>query len=89
MMTAADVREAADVLRGGLRRQERPATAGSPSRSTRGWRTTPRRTVAEAKQLAWLVDRAEHPGSRSRRRSPGLPAIAEVIGRGASASMSR
>ena len=60
-------------------------TAGSPSRWTRAWPTTPGH-VAEAKQLAWLVDRPniliKIPATKA-----GLPAITEVIGRGISVNV--
>ena len=70
----------------GLRRHATARTAGSPSRSTRAWPTTPTATVAEAKQLAWLVDRPNTlikiPATKA-----GLPAITEVIGRGISVNV--
>ena len=85
MMTTADVRDAADVLR-----PVHEATGGRD-----GWvsievdprlahRTTA--TVAEAKQLAWLVDRPnvmiKIPATRA-----GLPAITEVVGQGISVNV--
>ncbi len=43
MITTADVRDAADILRPVFDATGGKATAGSPSRSTRASRTTPRR----------------------------------------------
>jgi transaldolase len=85
MMTAADVREAADVLRGVY-----DASNGRDGRVS--IEVDPRlaheteATVAEAKQLAWLVDRPNTlikiPATLA-----GLPAIAEVIGEGISVNV--
>jgi transaldolase len=85
MMTTADVRAAADVLR--------PVYEATDGRDGRvsievdprlAHRTTA--TVAEAKQLAWLVDRPnvmiKIPATEA-----GLPAITEVIGRGISVNV--
>lgn len=85
MLTTADVREAADVLR--------PVYDASNGRDGRvsievdprlAHKTAP--TVAEAKQLAWLVDRPNTlikiPATEA-----GLPAIAEVIGEGISVNV--
>ncbi|MFC1442292.1 transaldolase [Streptacidiphilus sp. N1-10] len=85
MMTAADVREAADVLR--------PVYDASNGRDGRvSIEVDPRlahntpATIAEAKQLAWLVDRPNTlikiPATKA-----GLPAIAEVIGEGISVNV--
>jgi transaldolase len=85
MMTSADVREAADVLR--------PVYDASNGRDGRvSIEVDPRlaheteATVAEAKQLAWLVDRPNTlikiPATLA-----GLPAIAEVIGEGISVNV--
>ena len=80
MMTTADVRAAADVLR-----PVYDATGGRDGRVS--IEVDPRlahdttATIAEAKQLAWLVDRPnvmiKIPATKA-----GLPAITEVIGRG-------
>ncbi|MGJ5757607.1 transaldolase [Streptomyces galbus] len=85
MMTTADVRAAADVLR-----PVYDATAGRDGRVSievdpRLAHDT-RATVAEAKQLAWLVDRpnvmVKIPATKA-----GLPAITEVIGLGISVNV--
>ncbi|MFD8539268.1 transaldolase [Streptomyces rubrogriseus] len=85
MMTTADVRAAADVLRGVY-----DATGGRDGRVSievdpRLAHDT-RATVAEARQLAWLVDRPnvmiKIPATRA-----GLPAITEVIGAGISVNV--
>ncbi|MFI6062658.1 transaldolase [Streptomyces sp. NPDC051286] len=80
MMTTADVRAAADILR-----PVYDATGGSEGRVS--IEVDPRlahntvATIAEAKQLAWLVDRPNTlikiPATKA-----GLPAITEVIGLG-------
>ncbi|MEU3979023.1 transaldolase [Streptomyces sp. NPDC026672] len=85
MMTTADVRAAADVLR-----PVYDATDGVDGRVS--IEVDPRlahetaATVAEAKQLAWLVDRPnvmiKIPATRA-----GLPAITEVIGLGISVNV--
>jgi transaldolase len=85
MMTSADVREAADVLR--------PVYDASNGRDGRvSIEVDPRlaheteATIAEAKQLAWLVDRPNTlikiPATLA-----GLPAIAAVIGEGISVNV--
>jgi transaldolase len=85
MMTTADVRAAADILR-----PVYDATAGRDGRVSievdpRLAHNT-RATVAEAKQLAWLVDRPnvmiKIPATKA-----GLPAITEVIGLGISVNV--
>ncbi|MFF2511079.1 transaldolase [Streptomyces sp. NPDC058086] len=85
MMTTADVRAAADILR-----PVYDATAGRDGRVSievdpRLAHNT-RATVAEAKQLAWLVDRpnvmVKIPATKA-----GLPAITEVIGLGISVNV--
>ncbi|WP_435273571.1 transaldolase [Streptomyces parvulus] len=85
MMTTADVRAAADVLR-----EVYDATGGRDGRVSievdpRLAHDT-RATVAEARQLAWLVDRPnvmiKIPATRA-----GLPAITEVIGAGISVNV--
>ncbi|MEU3336482.1 transaldolase [Streptomyces sp. NPDC002144] len=85
MMTTADVRAAADVLR-----PVYDATGGRDGRVSievdpRLAHDT-RATVAEAKQLSWLVDRPnvmiKIPATRA-----GLPAITEVIGLGISVNV--
>ncbi|MFJ9670207.1 transaldolase [Streptomyces sp. NPDC101221] len=85
MMTTADVRAAADVLR-----EVYDATGGRDGRVSievdpRLAHDT-RATVAEARQLAWLVDRPnvmiKIPATRA-----GLPAITEVVGAGISVNV--
>ncbi|EFF94015.1 transaldolase [Streptomyces sp. e14] len=85
MMTTADVRAAADVLR-----PVYEATGGRDGRVS--IEVDPRlahattATVAEARQLAWLVDRPnvmiKIPATRA-----GLPAITEVVGAGISVNV--
>ncbi|MER5434523.1 transaldolase [Streptomyces sp. NPDC002588] len=85
MITTADVRDAADILRPVF-----DATGGQDGRVSievdpRLAHNT-RATVAEAKQLAWLVDRPNTlikiPATKA-----GLPAITEVIGNGISVNV--
>ncbi|MCF4135748.1 transaldolase [Streptomyces sp. Tue 6430] len=85
MMTTADVRAAADVLHSVY-----TATAGRDGRVS--IEVDPRlahetaATIAEAKQLAWLVDRPnvmiKIPATKA-----GLPAITEVVGLGISVNV--
>ncbi|MEC4020823.1 transaldolase [Streptomyces sp. H27-D2] len=85
MITTADVRDAADVLRPVF-----DATGGRDGRVS--IEVDPRlahntaATIAEAKQLAWLVDRPNTfikiPATEA-----GLPAIAETIGKGISVNV--
>jgi transaldolase len=85
MITTADVRDAADILRPVF-----DATGGKDGRVS--IEVDPRlahnekATVAEAKQLAWLVDRPNTlikiPATRA-----GLPAITETIGHGISVNV--
>ncbi|MGW0759983.1 transaldolase [Streptomyces sp. NPDC002814] len=85
MMTTADVRAAADILRpvydatGG--RDGRVSIEVDPRLAHRT-----KATIAEAKQLAWLVDRPnvmiKIPATKA-----GLPAITEVIGLGISVNV--
>ncbi|MEU1009271.1 transaldolase [Streptomyces sp. NPDC005890] len=85
MITTADVRDAADILRPVF-----DATNGQDGRVS--IEVDPRlahdehATVAEAKQLAWLVDRPNTlikiPATMA-----GIPAISEVIGRGISVNV--
>jgi transaldolase len=85
MITTADVRDASDVLRPVFE-----ATGGQDGRVS--IEVDPRlahntaATIAEAKQLAWLVDRPNTfikiPATRA-----GLPAITEVIGKGISVNV--
>ncbi|MFE2211322.1 transaldolase [Streptomyces canus] len=85
MITTADVRDAADILRPVF-----DATGGQDGRVS--IEVDPRlahntkATVAEAKQLAWLVDRPNTlikiPATRA-----GIPAITEVIGLGISVNV--
>ena len=62
------------------------STAGSPSRSTRDSRTTPRRTIAQAQELHKIVDRPnlliKIPATLA-----GLPAITAVIAEGISVNV--
>ena len=79
---------ACDLLRAGLGRGQRQATAGSRSRSTRTSRTTRRARSTEAKRLHALVDRpnlfVKIPATKE-----GLPAIEESIARRHPRSTSR
>ncbi|MEW1644832.1 MULTISPECIES: transaldolase [unclassified Streptomyces] len=85
MITTADVRDAADILRPVF-----DATSGQDGRVS--IEVDPRlahntaATIAEAKQLAWLVDRPNTlikiPATKA-----GLPAIAETIGLGISVNV--
>ncbi|MEO3752910.1 transaldolase [Streptomyces sp. B6B3] len=85
MITTADVRDAADVLRpvyeatGGLDGRVSIEVDPRLAHDTRA-------TVAEARQLAWLVDRPnlfiKIPATRA-----GLPAITETIARGISVNV--
>ncbi|PWS43441.1 transaldolase [Streptomyces sp. ZEA17I] len=85
MITTADVRDAADILRPVF-----DATDGQDGRVS--IEVDPRlahnttATIAEAKQLAWLVDRPNTlikiPATKA-----GLPAITETIGRGISVNV--
>ncbi|MGW4439896.1 transaldolase [Streptomyces sp. NPDC004596] len=85
MMTTADVRAAADILHGVYTasdgRDGRVSIEVDPRLAHRT-----EATVAEAKQLAWLVDRPnvmiKIPATRA-----GLPAITEVIGLGISVNV--
>ncbi len=85
MITTADVRDAADILRPVF-----DATGGQDGRVSievdPRLAHNARATVAEAKQLAWLVDRPNTlikiPATRA-----GLPAITEVIGLGISVNV--
>ena len=85
MMTTADVRAAADVLR-----PVYEATGGRDGRVS--IEVDPRlahdtaATVAEARQLAWLVDRP-HVMIKIPATKAGLPAITEVIGAGISVNV--
>ncbi|WP_184763170.1 transaldolase [Streptomyces griseoloalbus] len=85
MMTAADVRAAADVLR-----PVYEATGGRDGRVS--IEVDPRlahdtaATVAEARQLAWLVDRP-NVMIKIPATAAGLPAITEVIGDGISVNV--
>ncbi len=85
MMTTADVRSAADVLRGVYE-----ATGGQDGRVSievdpRLAHDT-RATVAEARQLAWLVDRP-NVMIKIPATTAGLPAITEVIAAGISVNV--
>ncbi|MET8676268.1 transaldolase [Streptomyces sp. NPDC004647] len=85
MITTADVRDAADVMRPVF-----DATGGRDGRVSievdPGLAHNTRATVAEAKQLAWLVDRPNTfikiPATLA-----GLPAITETVGKGISVNV--
>ncbi|MCF3129360.1 transaldolase [Streptomyces olivochromogenes] len=85
MMTTADVRAAADVLRSVFTASDGEDGRVSIEVDPRLAHHT-RATVAEAKQLAWLVDRPnvmiKIPATKA-----GLPAITEVIGLGISVNV--
>ncbi|MBP2051481.1 transaldolase [Streptomyces griseochromogenes] len=85
MMTTADVRAAADILRSVYTASDGRDGRVSIEVDPRLAHDT-RATVAEAKQLAWLVDRPnvmiKIPATRA-----GLPAITEVIGLGISVNV--
>ncbi|MGH3312473.1 MAG: transaldolase [Streptomyces sp.] len=85
MITTADVRDAADILRPVF-----DATGGTDGRVSievdPGKAHNTQATIAEARQLAWLVDRPNTfikiPATKA-----GLPAITETIGRGISVNV--
>lgn len=85
MITTADVRDAADILRPVFDRTDGLDGRVSIEVDPRLAHDT-RATVAEAKQLAWLVDRPNTfikiPATEA-----GLPAITEVIGLGISVNV--
>ncbi|NEA57090.1 transaldolase [Streptomyces sp. SID13666] len=85
MITTADVRDAADILRPVFDRTEGQDGRVSIEVDPRLAHSTAA-TIAEAKQLAWLVDRPNTlikiPATKA-----GLPAITEVIGRGISVNV--
>ncbi|KPI21629.1 transaldolase [Streptomyces sp. NPDC086989] len=85
MITTADVRDAADILRPVFDRTDGQDGRVSIEVDPRLAHNTAA-TVAEAKQLAWLVDRPNTlikiPATKA-----GLPAITEVIGRGISVNV--
>ncbi|MEV5507424.1 transaldolase [Streptomyces orinoci] len=85
MITTADVRDAADILRPVFDRTDGQDGRVSIEVDPRLAHDT-RATVAEAKQLAWLVDRPNTlikiPATKA-----GLPAIAETIGLGISVNV--
>ncbi|MFJ4436565.1 transaldolase [Streptomyces sp. NPDC088923] len=85
MITTADVRDAADVLRPVFDRSGGTDGRVSIEVDPRLAHNT-RATTAEAKQLAWLVDRPNTfikiPATEA-----GLPAITETIGRGISVNV--
>ncbi|MFD3835694.1 transaldolase [Streptomyces sp. NPDC058642] len=85
MMTTADVRAAADILRSVYTASNGRDGRVSIEVDPRLAHNTPA-TVAEAKQLAWLVDRPNAmikiPATKA-----GLPAITEVIGLGISVNV--
>lgn len=85
MITTADVRDAADILRPVFDRTEGQDGRVSIEVDPRLAHNTAA-TVAEAKQLAWLVDRPNTlikiPATKA-----GLPAITEVIARGISVNV--
>lgn len=85
MITTSDVRDAADILRPVHEASDRHDGRVSIEVDPRLAHNT-QATVAEAKQLWWLVDRPnlfiKIPATRA-----GLPAITEVIGRGISVNV--
>ncbi len=85
MITTADVRDAADILRPVYDATDHQDGRVSIEVDPRLAHDTTA-TVAEAKQLAWLVDRPNTlikiPATKA-----GLPAITEVIGRGISVNV--
>lgn len=85
MITTADVRDAADILRPVYDASDHQDGRVSIEVDPRLAHNT-KATVAEAKQLAWLVDRPNTlikiPATKA-----GLPAITEVIGRGISVNV--
>jgi transaldolase len=85
MITTADVRDAADILRPVFESTGHQDGRVSIEVDPRLAHET-KATVAEAKQLAWLVDRPNTlikiPATEA-----GLPAITEVIGRGISVNV--
>ncbi|MBD0738970.1 transaldolase [Streptomyces sp. CBMA29] len=85
MITTADVRDAADILRPVFDRTDGQDGRVSIEVDPRLANNT-KATVAEAKQLAWLVDRPNTlikiPATPA-----GLPAITEVIGKGISVNV--
>ncbi|GAA4792276.1 MULTISPECIES: transaldolase [Streptomyces] len=85
MITTADVRDAADILRPVFERTQGQDGRVSIEVDPRLAHNT-RATIAEAKQLAWLVDRPNTlikiPATKA-----GLPAITEVIGLGISVNV--
>ncbi|QIQ05347.1 transaldolase [Streptomyces liangshanensis] len=85
MITTADVRDAADILRPVFDRTEGQDGRVSIEVDPRLAHNTTA-TIAEAKQLAWLVDRPNTlikiPATEA-----GLPAITETIGRGISVNV--
>ncbi|MFI6895683.1 transaldolase [Streptomyces sp. NPDC050256] len=85
MITTADVRDAADILRPVFDRTDGQDGRVSIEVDPRLAHHTAA-TVAEAKQLAWLVDRPNTlikiPATKA-----GLPAITEVIGKGISVNV--
>ncbi|MGW1773065.1 transaldolase [Streptomyces sp. NPDC002104] len=85
MITTADVRDAADILRPVYDSTEGQDGRVSIEVDPRLAHNTPA-TIAEAKQLAWLVDRPNTlikiPATKA-----GLPAITEVIGKGISVNV--
>ncbi|MEU5317516.1 transaldolase [Streptomyces sp. NPDC021056] len=85
MMTTADVRAAADILHSVYTASNGRDGRVSIEVDPRLAHNTPA-TVAEAKQLAWLVDR---PGAMIKipATKAGLPAITEVIGLGISVNV--
>ncbi|SEN66630.1 transaldolase [Actinacidiphila rubida] len=85
MITTADVRDAADIMRPVYDASEHQDGRVSIEVDPRLAHDT-KATIAEAKQLAWLVDRPNTlikiPATKA-----GLPAIADVTGRGISVNI--
>ena len=80
-LAVEDVRQAADLLPPGVRRERRRATASCRSRSRPRWRATPTGTIAEARRLWAAVDRPnlmiKVPGTKE-----GWPAVERLLTEG-------
>ena len=73
-------------VQAGVRRHRRARTAGSRSRSSRRWRTTPRRRSRQAKELWEAVDR-ENVFVKIPATKEGLPAITATLAAGISVNV--
>ena len=86
MITTYDVRWACDVMRPAYDATRPVWTVGSPSRSTRGWPTTPTGRWPRPRRCGgWSTGRTC--SSRSRRTDAGLPAITETLAAGISVNV--